>query len=274
MRPAVKQQETTGEQGEAVKQPPVRRHGPLTIEDITTKPLTVEKTGGSLPLARRFLTFRIFRRRLTVRSSESSRYHNIAHCHRRCSRLSCPFWLCNSVSTCVVPSIFISATVLVFSVASFTFTCLWPDDDQHYICLTGSMHMDFFFGIYLIGVGQRVFFILHFLLVMFLFLCPPVFCISFCTPSVHLSFSLPIFQCPLPSIVHVRNTTSSSVFVSTCPNYLSLASLMFSPMFSTPALALISSFLIFSILFIPIIHLNILSSGPSSHIVEVLLMIV
>ena len=39
------------------------------------------------------------------------------------------------------------------------------------------------------------------------------------------------------------------------PNYSRLASLIFS--FATPALALISSVLIFSILFIPIIHLNI-----------------
>ena len=42
------------------------------------------------------------------------------------------------------------------------------------------------------------------------------------------------------------------------------ASLIFSLMFGTPAIALISSFLIFSILFIPIIHLNIPISVLSS----------
>ena len=79
------------------------------------------------------------------------------------------------------------------------------------------------------------------------------------------------------SVFHVLITTSCSVFLSTCPNHISLpcshyyillcislhvlnhhslASLIFSLMFATPALALISSFLIFPILFIPVIHLN------------------
>ena len=44
-----------------------------------------------------------------------------------------------------------------------------------------------------------------------------------------------------------------------CPNHLSLASRIFSLVFATPALALISSITIFSILFISIIHVNILS---------------
>ena len=43
---------------------------------------------------------------------------------------------------------------------------------------------------------------------------------------------------------HVLITTSSSVFLSTWPNHLSLASLIFSLMFATPALALISSVLV------------------------------
>ena len=81
--------------------------------------------------------------------------------------------------------------------------------------------------------------------------------------SVHLSFGL-IFRCPLTSIFHVLITTSSSVFLSTCPNHFSLASLIFSLLFATSALALISSFLIFWIIFIPIIHLNILISVLSS----------
>ena len=51
---------------------------------------------------------------------------------------------------------------------------------------------------------------------------------------------------------HVLITTSSSVFLSTWPNHLRVASLIFSLMFATPALALISSFLIFSILFIAV----------------------
>ena len=78
---------------------------------------------------------------------------------------------------------------------------------------------------------------------------PPQFRSSYLSVSTHF---------------HVLITTSSSVFLSTWPNYLSLASLIFSLMFATPALALISSFLIFSILFIPIIHFNILISVLSS----------
>ena len=55
-----------------------------------------------------------------------------------------------------------------------------------------------------------------------------------------LSFSLPMFRCPPTSIFHVVITTSSSVFFSTWPSHPSLASLIFSLMFATPALALIS----------------------------------
>ena len=64
--------------------------------------------------------------------------------------------------------------------------------------------------------------------------CRPV-----CVTSLHLSFGLPIFQFPLSSIFHVLITTSSSVFLSTWPNNLSLASRIFSLMFATPALGLI-----------------------------------
>ena len=63
---------------------------------------------------------------------------------------------------------------------------------------------------------------------------------------------------------HVPITTSSSVFLSTWPNHLRLASLIFSLICHTCHFALVSSFLIFSILFMPIIHLNILVSVLSS----------
>ena len=57
---------------------------------------------------------------------------------------------------------------------------------------------------------------------------------------------------------HFHILITYSLFPSSWPNHLSLTSLMFSLMFATPALAHISSFLIFSILFIPIIQLSIL----------------
>ena len=41
---------------------------------------------------------------------------------------------------------------------------------------------------------------------------------SFPIRSLHLSFGLPIFRCPPTSIFHVLITTSSSVFLTTCPN--------------------------------------------------------
>ena len=49
---------------------------------------------------------------------------------------------------------------------------------------------------------------------------------------------------------HVLITTSSLVFLSAWPNHLGLASLICSGMIATPALVLIGSFLVFSILFI------------------------
>ena len=85
----------------------------------------------------------------------------------------------------------------------------------------------------------------------------------FLTTPLCLSFGLPIYQCPPTSMFSVI-TTSSSVFLSTCPIHLSLTSLIFSLTFATSALDLISSFLIFSILFIPTIHLNILIPVLSS----------
>ena len=82
---------------------------------------------------------------------------------------------------------------------------------------------------------------------------------SFFITSLHLSFGLPIFRCSPTSIFHVRITTSSSVFLSTCPNHISLAYLMFSHEFATPALVLVC--------FIPFLQsLNPLHSRhPSEH---------
>ena len=78
---------------------------------------------------------------------------------------------------------------------------------------------------------------------------------SLCTPFSFMYFHIKFLQCLWSSYLsvsthfHLPITTSSSVFLSTCPNHCSLASLIFSIMFATPALALISSFLIFSILY-------------------------
>ena len=76
--------------------------------------------------------------------------------------------------------------------------------------------------------------------------------------SLHLSFGLPLFRCAPTSIFHVLITTNSSppVFHSTWLNHLSIDSPIFSLMSATPTLALISSFPMFSIIFIPIIHRN------------------
>ena len=70
-----------------------------------------------------------------------------------------------------------------------------------------------------------------------------------CTINNIVTFVLSIFLCPLTSIFQILITPSSSVFLSTYPNHISLASLIVNPMFIKPALALISSVLIFSILF-------------------------
>ena len=134
----------------------------------------------------------------------------------------------------------------------------------------------FFFGFFSIW-GRHItlsFSILSGLVPLFSFL------IHICSPFVFIYFllhifsynisppqfwsSYPIFQCPLTSIFHVLITTSSCVFPFTCPNPISLTSLIVSLIYATPVLALISSFLIFSIVFIPNIHLNILISVLSS----------
>ncbi len=56
--------------------------------------------------------------------------------------------------------------------------------------------------------------------------------------SLHLRFGLSIFRRPPASLLHVLISTSSSVFLSTWPNHLSIASVIFSFMFATSALAL------------------------------------
>ena len=49
---------------------------------------------------------------------------------------------------------------------------------------------------------------------------------SFRIISLHFSVCLPLFLCPLTSIVHVLFITSSFIFLATCPNLLSRASLI------------------------------------------------
>ena len=97
---------------------------------------------------------------------------------------------------------------------------------------------------------------------------------SFCTPFSFMSILIASLDLclvflsfgihPLPYSMFSLKMTTSLVFLSTWPNHLSLASLIVSLIFATRAIALISSCLIFSILFIPIIHLNILISVLSS----------
>ena len=50
---------------------------------------------------------------------------------------------------------------------------------------------------------------------------------SYLITSLRLSFGHPIFRCPPTSIIPVLITTSSSIFLSTWPNHLGLASLIF-----------------------------------------------
>ena len=94
------------------------------------------------------------------------------------------------------------------------------------------------------------------ILLLSLLVSPSSSCMSFLTTSLYLSFGVSYltvsthFPCS-----HYYIFLSLSIHR---PNHLSLDSLMFSLMFATPAIALISSVLIFSVLFIPIIHLNIL----------------
>ena len=62
------------------------------------------------------------------------------------------------------------------------------------------------------------------------------YCFSFVSlllPSLHLSFGLQLFPCPPTSIFHELIDVSSSVFLSTWPNHLSIASLIVSLIFAT-----------------------------------------
>ena len=90
------------------------------------------------------------------------------------------------------------------------------------------------------------------------------------------SFGLPIFWCPLTSILHVLITTSSSVFLSTHPNHLSLGFQL--SHLCLPHLPLLLFLVpVFLNLFIPIIHLNILisvlSRKPHSPILSAMMKI-
>ena len=109
-------------------------------------------------------------------------------------------------------------------------------------------------------VGWRIKFSISTFSGLVLLLCTPF---SFMFFLYHHSTSVLVFI-SMSTHFHVLITISSSVFLSTWPNNPSLASLIVSLMFAAPALALISSVVIFSILFIPIIHINILISVLSS----------
>ena len=118
----------------------------------------------------------------------------------------------------------------------------------------------YFFGLFPIWGRHITFSIsMFFALVLLLSVCTPFSFMSFLITSLHPSFGLPIFQCPPTTIFQVLITTSSSVFLATWSNHLSHFSYFLTYVCHT-CLAHISSFLIFSILFIPIIHLNILMS--------------
>ena len=108
----------------------------------------------------------------------------------------------------------------------------------------------FFLGLFPIWGRRIVFsFSMFSVRVLLLSVLPSLSCL--CLTYVHFSFGLCIFHLPCS---HYYN------FLSSCPNYLNLASLIFPLMFATPALGLMSSALIFSILFISIIHLSIMIS--------------
>ena len=84
----------------------------------------------------------------------------------------------------------------------------------------------FFFGLLPICGRLIKFSIIHVLRSCASSILTPASFMSFLMTSLHLSFGLPIFRCPPTSIFHVLITTSSSVFISTCPNHLSLTSQM------------------------------------------------
>ena len=88
--------------------------------------------------------------------------------------------------------------------------------------------------------------------------------------SLNPSVGLSLVRCPPTTMFHVIITTSPSVSNSTCHNHLSFAYLIFSCICHT-SLALSYSVLTPSILFIPIIHLNVLISVLSSKFYAVIL---
>ena len=96
----------------------------------------------------------------------------------------------------------------------------------------------------------------------YLYRLSPTQILSYCR-SVSIHFNLIFVQCRLTSIFHLLVPSAASVVLSSCHNRL--ASLLFSLMSSTHALVPISSGMIFSIPFIPIIHPNISISVLSSQ---------
>ena len=74
--------------------------------------------------------------------------------------------------------------------------------------------------------------------------------VCFCRASLHLRSDLPVFRFPFTSIFRALHTLHFSLG-PTCPNRISIAYLTSSLMFTIPALGLISSVLVFSILLIP-----------------------
>ena len=97
-----------------------------------------------------------------------------------------------------------------------------------------------------------------FSLKLLLSLYEPISFMSLCMTSLHLRFGFPIFRFHLLPFSHLLSFHLHVLTISVS------ASRIFSLMFATPALAITSSVFIFSILFIPVIHLNMLISVISS----------
>ena len=87
---------------------------------------------------------------------------------------------------------------------------------------------------------------------------------SFLMLSNHLRFGIPLLLFPGTSIAITLLPTYSSALLSTCPYHVNLLSCTFLEISPTFVVPLILSFLILSILVIPLIHLNILISATSN----------
>ncbi|MFS8019635.1 hypothetical protein Hanom_Chr15g01406051 [Helianthus anomalus] len=82
--------------------------------------------------------------------------------------------------------------------------------------------------------------------------------------SSHVIFGLPLLLLPCTASVSTILTGSDVCLLLTCPNHLSLPSLILSEILATPNLSLKTSFLILSNLVCPHIHLSILIYATSS----------